>query len=206
MHMADPDDRFDDDDLAELRQLFARAHPEDVEWQTPPAGVWDRIAAAVDDEPGATGDVRPPVVPMITRRRRWLIGAALATAAAVLVVVTVAVVAGGRDDTRVLSTAALEPLGPSGSGRAELVSHDGALQLDVETQGLDAGDGYLELWLIDPTVSRLVSLGPLRADGTYEVPPGVDPAQFPIVDVSVEPVDGDPTHSGDSVLRGELTL
>ena len=76
----------------------------------------------------------------------------------------------------------------------------------VETRGLDAGDGYLELWLIDPTVSRLVSLGPLRADGIYDVPAGVDPAQFPIVDVSVEPVDGNPTHSGDSVLRGQLTL
>ncbi len=66
--------------------------------------------------------------------------------------------------------------------------------------------GYLELWLIDPTVTRLVSLGPLRTDGIYDIPAGVDPAAFPIVDVSVEPVDGDPTHSGDSVLRGELTL
>ena len=73
-------------------------------------------------------------------------------------------------------------------------------------KGLDPDDGYLELWLIDPTVTRLVSLGPLRTDGIYDIPAGVDPAAFPIVDVSVEPVDGDPTHSGDSVLRGELTL
>ena len=48
--MTDPDDRFDDDDLAELRHLVARAQPEDVEWQAPPAGLWDRIAAAVNDE------------------------------------------------------------------------------------------------------------------------------------------------------------
>jgi len=60
--------------------------------------------------------------------------------------------------------------------------------------------------MIDTDVTRLVSLGPVRADGTYDLPPGLDPAQFPVVDVSVEPLDGDPTHSGDSVLRGELAL
>jgi anti-sigma-K factor RskA len=110
------------------------------------------------------------------------------------------------DDTRVVSAVELERLGPSGSGRAELIDHDGSLQLRVDTSELDAGDGYLELWLIDPSVTRLVSLGPLRSDGVYDVPTGVDPAEFPIVDVSVEPVDGDPTHSGQSVLRGALTL
>ena len=56
------------------------------------------------------------------------------------------------------------------------------------------------------STTTLVSLGPLRPDGIYDIPPGVDPSRFPIVDVSVEPVDGDPTHSGDSVLRGELPL
>jgi hypothetical protein len=49
-----------------------------------------------------------------------------------------------------------------------------------------------------------VSLGPLRPDGSYDLPPGLDPEQFPIVDVSVEPLDGDPAHSGDSRLRGQL--
>jgi hypothetical protein len=55
-------------------------------------------------------------------------------------------------------------------------------------------------------VSKLVSLGPLRRDGVYDLPAGLDPAAFPIVDVSVEPIDGDPAHSGDSVLRGELEV
>ena len=158
--MSDPDDRFDDEDLAELRHLVARAQAEDVQWQVPPAGVWDRIAAAVDDEPDAETADRPRVVPMPKRRRGWMLGAAAVAAAAVLLIVTLTVVGGGDDDT-VVATAALAPLGPSGSGRAELVSHDGGLQLHVATRGLDAGDGYLELWLIDPTVSRLVSLGPL---------------------------------------------
>jgi hypothetical protein len=60
------------------------------------------------------------------------------------------------------------------------------------------------VWLIDPTVSKMVSLGPLRDDGVYDVPAGVDPFAFPIVDVSAEPVDGNPAHSGDSLLRGQL--
>ena len=58
--------------------------------------------------------------------------------------------------------------------------------------------------MIDPEVSQLVSLGPLREDGLYDLPAGLDPEAFPIVDVSVEPIDGDPTHSGDSLLRGQL--
>ena len=59
---------------------------------------------------------------------------------------------------------------------------------------------------VHPEVQRLVSLGPVRADGTYDLPAGLDPAAFPIVDVSGERIDGDPTHSGDSVLRGQLTF
>jgi anti-sigma-K factor RskA len=80
------------------------------------------------------------------------------------------------------------------------------LQLRLSTNDLDAGDGFLEVWVISPDVTQLVSLGPLRNDGVYDLPSGLDPAAFPIVDVSVEPIDGDPTHSGASVLRGELTF
>ena len=80
------------------------------------------------------------------------------------------------------------------------------LQLQLSTSGIDSGDGFFEVWVINMDVTQLVSLGPLRNDGIYELPPGLDPASFPIVDVSVEPIDGVPTHSGDSVLRGQLTF
>jgi anti-sigma-K factor RskA len=199
--MPEGDDRFDDDDLAELREVMARTDPRDVEWEEPPPGLWDRIAAATTELDRAAATSAPPV----RSRRRWLIAAGLAAAAAI-VVVAVGLLRDGDDPSRVVSAVDLAPLGETGSGRAELVDRDGALQLRLETSDVDAGDGYLELWLIDPTVSRLVSLGPLRADGVYDVPASVDPAEFPIVDVSVEPADGDPTHSGDSVLRGQLPL
>ena len=48
------------------------------------------------------------------------------------------------------------------------------------------------------------SLGVFDGPGTYEVPADIDPELFPVVDISIELDDGDPTHSGDSVVRGEL--
>ncbi len=150
---------------------------------------------------------RPDVVPLDRARRGrrapWLLGAA---AAAVVAVVALTVGLAQRDEASVVASAPLERLGPSGAGDAELVEDDGDLVLHVETAGLDPGDGFLEVWVIDPAVEKLVSLGPYRPDGDYDLPPGLDPEQFPVVDVSVEPLDGDPAHSGDSVLRGRLTF
>lgn len=136
----------------------------------------------------------------------WLV-AACVLAVIVGVAVIASVVGSGDDDpTSVLASSDLEALGERGQGRAELVDHAGNLELRVELADLDPGDGFLEVWMIDPTVTGLVSLGPVRSDGTYVLPPGFDPADFPIVDVSVEPIDGDPTHSGASVLRGQLEI
>ncbi len=104
----------------------------------------------------------------------------------------------------IVASTELDRLGEAGEGRAELLDDDGTYRLRVDTADLDAGDGFLEVWVIDEGVTKLVSLGPLRPDGTYDLPDSVDPRDFPVVDVSVEPVDGDPTHSGDSRLRGTL--
>ena len=137
---------------------------------------------------------------------RWRLAAA---AAVVLVVAAVGAVAvAGRDSgPDVLASAVLDPLvDASGPGQAELVDADGTTRLDVSLAeaGLPAPDGYYEVWLIDRDVQGMVSLGPVRDDGTYDVPADVDVTRFPIVDVSREPADGNPTHSGTSVLRGTL--
>jgi anti-sigma-K factor RskA len=66
--------------------------------------------------------------------------------------------------------------------------------------------GFLEVWLIDPSVSRMFALGTLEGDsGSLPIPDGVDIAAYPIVDISLEPYDGSPAHSGDSIARGSLT-
>lgn len=223
----DPDATEGDAELAALRGLARRVDPVTVAWETPPSDLWDRIAAAADvttahrDEPAADDsrepdnvrsldDARPPTAQPSAageRGRGWRVWG-VAAAAAVVLVVAVGAVIGNRssDDSAVIAFAALEPLGEAGEGSAELVERDGLLQLQLSTSGVDAGDGFLEVWVINTDVTQLVSLGPLRNDGIYELPPGLDPESFPIVDVSAEPIDGVPTHSGDSVLRGQLTF
>ena len=66
--------------------------------------------------------------------------------------------------------------------------------------------GYYEIWMIDRNVEGMVSLGPYHGRDRYAVPPAVDPVSYPVVDVSLEPVDGTPTHSGVSAVRGVLPI
>ncbi|HET7800309.1 MAG TPA: anti-sigma factor [Humibacillus xanthopallidus] len=92
-------------------------------------------------------------------------------------------------------------------GKATVVRSGDGLDLTVATtKPLDAGDGYLEVWLLNKDGKRMVSVGVLA--------PG-DKASFPIsqtlidqgyviVDISKEQFDGSPAHSGDSLLRGRL--
>ena len=42
------------------------------------------------------------------------------------------------------------------------------------------------------------------SEGTFPLPAGVDLSEYSVVDVSREPSDGDPAHSGDSIVRGAL--
>ncbi len=52
----------------------------------------------------------------------------------------------------------------------------------------------------------MISLGALTAgsQGRFTIPAGTDLSVYTIVDVSVEPLDGDPAHSKESLLRGTL--
>ena len=178
----------------------ARARGELVE---PPADLWDRIQAEVRDAEPAP---RPIATVHHLRRRRPLL--ALAAAAVVVfmgaAVGVILLASGGADDPAPLAVATLDPLVDGiAAGSATLVDDDG-LRLELTTTDLDAGDGFLELWLLDPEISQLVSLGEYRGPGTYPVPEGVDPDVVPVVDISIEPRDGDPTHSGNSLVRAAL--
>ena len=106
-----------------------------------------------------------------------------------------------------LAEAQLTPLASfSATGSARVVeAQDGARTLEVQLSR-DEAQGYQEVWLIAPDLSRLVSLGVMNADtGTFEVPAGLELSEYPIVDVSDEPVDGNPAHSSVSIVRGTLT-
>jgi hypothetical protein len=181
----------------------------------PPVTVLD--APPMPSAPAPTSATDPSVAPVVAlagRRRPsrlpYLFGVAAAMVAAIVGLVAFV----DRDDTSgtaldavALSNQGLAPEGSASRARATLVEEaDGRFALDVDVSGLPATDGFLELWIIDTDVKGMYSLGPLHGSGRYELPEHVDPAKFPIVDVSIEPVDGVPQHSGKSILRGQLTI
>ncbi len=194
-------EEVDDVLLIELRDLARTLGPEDHQLVAPPLSLWDRIEREL---------AVPPAASTHGWRRPRLLLAAAAVLAVLGLVGAVALAGGdGRSQREVqqiaLSNEGLDPRAADASGTATLVERDGRYELVVDLADVPTPtDGYLELWLIDRDVAGMVSLGPYRGPGAYVVPSGVDPGAFPVVDVSVEPIDGKPTHSGVSFLRGVL--
>lgn len=91
-------------------------------------------------------------------------------------------------------------------GVASAVRADDMITLRVSARALGDEDGFHEVWLINVDGTRMVALGVLTTGdtGEFQVPRGLIEEGYRIVDISVEPDDGDPTHSGVSLARGEL--
>jgi hypothetical protein len=159
----------------------------------------------------------PPatVTPLAPRRRSPVLGLGIAAAVGALVggaVVWAAAESGGSDPQQpqgsIVAQTALDPLTPevTQSGQAKVLDSPDGQVIRVDATALPPVEGYYEVWLIDEQVSGMVALGALPAGsiGTFTVPPGVSIEDFPIVDISLEPLDGDPAHSKVSLLRGVL--
>jgi anti-sigma factor RsiW len=170
------------------------------------------VASPVD-EPPAEERSSGTVLPFRARRRPLLLVAAAAVAGAAIGAGAVAVLRDSTPEPEREPIAApvvavdLDPLADNdASGHATVIERpDGTRVLQVELRAGDLDDRYYEVWLIDEAVEDMVPVGVARA-GTvsFELPSGLDLGRFPVVDVSVEPLDGDPTHSGVSVVRGVL--
>ncbi|MEU2348435.1 anti-sigma factor [Modestobacter sp. NPDC049651] len=188
----------------------------------PPPRVWDAIAAAtgVTATPaghpvGVAQPVEPPpapVVPMQRARpsRRWLAVAAAVVVGGVVGAGAVALSRDGGSPARtgtVVASAGLDPLDDEdASGKAAVHDHDGRRSLQVDLRAPRLDDGYYEVWLLQPDAVRMVPVGVVRSgDTVLPLPDDIDLAAYPVVDVSIEPMDGDPTHSGVSVARGSLS-
>lgn len=194
-------------DAVAVPQLAAPGAP-----VAPPAHVWAAVAAATGLSTHA--DTPPeqdvaPVVPLRSRRRPLLLVAASVAIGAAVGAGAVAVLRDSGSDTgeRAVETVALDPLaGNEASGRAEVVVRkDGSRALEVQLSAPALTDGYYEVWLIEPSITDMVPLGIARSGNqTFELPADLDLGEFPLVDVSVEPLDGNPLHSGVSVARGQL--
>lgn len=216
-------------ELDQLRAVVTSGRaigPEDYP-TTPPQRVWDGIVAelGLTTDAGSGGGeaaAKPAAADVgdLAQRRasrpadgaRFGVPAmaAAAVAGVVLGAGAVALLIGDDDGPpgTVVATAELEPLPDRrGTGMAEVRGSGSSRSLVVDVSGLTRNkSGFYEVWLLDKDAQRLVSLGVLRGDtGTYPLPPSVDVSEYPVVDVSIEPVDGDPAHSGDSVVRGVLS-
>ena len=163
-----------------------------------------------DSAPGTRSGVG--VVDLDARRRQRWVRIAAAAAAVVIAAGTFGIVSANGSDTtqELVASVDLLPLKERGSGSAELITVDGVQQLRISADGLGpAPDGHhYEMWLIDQDVTDPRSLGSLpsgQEQVVVDVPAGVDPDEYPIVDINVQ-VDGEEQHSGveTSVLRGTL--
>ena len=189
----------------------------------PPAGLRDRVLdeLAVDTDPGPTQ--RADVVPLRPRSRShgravpvWAAG--LAAAATLVVGLGLGrvsapteappgrpVVSGSVVAAADLTT--VEGGDPRGLAEALRGGDDDVVTLHVDAEALGDDGGIHEVWLLNVDGERMVALGLLAAgdEGEFDVPVGLIERGYRVVDISVEPVDGDPTHSGVSLARGELT-
>jgi hypothetical protein len=154
-------------------------------------------------DPGQHAEKRGSNVTWLRRPVTWL-----AAAAAAVVITTGVVLAVNQTAAPVtLASARLEPLERfTATGSATVTeASDGSRTVEVQLDKSEAR-GYQEVWLIAPDLSRLVSLGIMNSpSGRFEVPAGLDLSGYPIVDVSDEPLDGNPAHSSVSIVRGTLS-
>lgn len=221
---SDPEDRAD---LAAYRRVVAIGRtltPQDRATDEPPVGLWDRIAEQIAaDGPATDGPVSDgpatavptaadggQVVALDSRRRTWQVLGAVA-AAVVLIAGAAGLIISQTSDggTELVASTDLAVLAGGGSGTAELVQRDDGLHLVVDVSDLTPAEqaDFYELWLLTPDGGDPQSLTKFQErSGVIDavVPPGVDTAQFPVVDISEEIDDGDTSHSGKSILRGTL--
>jgi Anti-sigma-K factor rskA, C-terminal len=140
-----------------------------------------------------------------TRRRLVLASAAAAVLGAGIALGAVTL-AHGSAGTQVAATRLRALEGSGASGTAVVVEDaDHTLDLRVTLHGPRPASGYYEAWLADTGLDRMVAVGALHeGTTTLPVPGGVSPGRYPVVDVSVQQLNGNPAHSDLSVARGLL--
>lgn len=212
-------DADDPRDVRAIEALLAELDVDDLELAAPPQEVWAGIERRTADDPvSQAAPAMAAPVSIYSRRRpgmRWVMATA---AAAVLVLAGVIVLANRGSQAEVLSSAVLtfdptafDPRGADATATAELLERDGRFEIRLRDADLPslAGDD-LELWLIQPDADgnpldvAPVALVKGSGSSTYQVPAGLDPDSHYVVDISIEPRDGDAGHSGHSILRGAL--
>ncbi|MGV8907404.1 MAG: anti-sigma factor [Propionicimonas sp.] len=203
--------------VAELRATLALAREASGDsLVSPPVSVWQAVVADL-----GTGAAPLPDAPSTSSRgdelapRRRVRFSWIAVAAGVVVGLMVGVL-GARTlpgllapSPTVVATAPLVTLdtGTQGGDVELLQGRDPTLDLRIRVTPLDPAGGYLEVWLINTDLKRMVSIGLLPKGASsqdFTVTRGLIDQGYVIVDISREQFDDRPQHSGDSLLRGSL--
>ena len=216
-----------DENEARIGALLRSMTEDDLEFAAPPADLWNDIEAAVfadspSDTVGEESGESPTnnVVDITSRFRRGTAFFAAAAAAVVVVIGALVVAASGNDSSsfEVVGDARLDwqegfvDEGVAVTVDATILGTDSAQAVQLSAAALPPRAGEdLELWLIGIDAAGELTISTLGiiesdADGTYEVPDDFDSSAFDtvLVDISYEPRDGDETHSGASIVRGEI--
>ena len=166
--------------------------------------------------PDNGADVTDPALtaPQPRRRRsRWVAPLAAIVVGVAIGAGAVIVAQNRSSDETIEAVAPLTPVdtGPLAAdagrqlGEAELVAVPAGNQVRVNAADLPATGNSYEVWLFGDE-GNMVSLGTLSdGAGTFTVPNGIDPRVYRVVDVSEEPPDGKPAHSGVSLVRGAFS-
>ncbi len=197
-------------EMADLARI-GRASSEQAVLETPSPQVWDRIRSEL-----RLGQDQSSIVPAPgesagrSRNRRQALALALAAVLALIVGV------GGTlawqqlrspSDTVVASTALTALPDWTGATGEAMLEEDasGGKVLVVTIDTPRPVVGLRQVWLIDKNVKQMVPIGQLTSSvQRFPLDAGIDVGRFPVVDVSVEAIGGNPAHSGDSIVRGTL--
>lgn len=192
----------------EVIERFRRSSQNPPEWSSPSEGTWGSIAAALSFS-SPTPTTAPTRAPTGMSRRTLFAGLG-GLAAGVALGATglkVAQMMTGPEEPAV-KRAVLTPLDEDEKlGVAELRPRDVGYSLVVDVpEGATHDGGYVEVWLINVDLARMVSVGVFAAgtEAEFFVSDELVDAGYLIVDLSNEEFDDEPRHSGDTIMRGEL--
>lgn len=186
--------------------LDAAARVQAVNAEAPPAGLKDRVMAAIEATDVAAGDTAPPAAPIVSladerdrRRSRWIPMAAAAAVAFIAVAGVVVL----RDDDNSNDVAADVIAAPDANGWDFVGDLPGSLRAvysaEVDTLVLEGvavdqptENQTYQLWLVDPAANSAESVGVFRPDDQGRVLlafAGADPSNLTL-GITVEPSGG----------------
>ena len=112
------------------------------------------------------------------------------------------------DEVVAAATLRALPAWPDARGEATVeTSRSGTRELVVTlTAAPESAGAFREVWIMSASLKKLISLGVLVGDsGRFTMPADISTDAYPVVDVSEEPDNGSPAHSGNSIVRGTLS-